>query len=154
MSKKNKKDFKIKVQINMLKNIHNSFYTQCVDFGDYVAIVQGNCIAYYIDKNELVVDISAFKQIKGDLGRNKLLDKTEPAKKTNKLILLENEKIAVRFLSESGKEVYCDTSLLRPFGEECRYRISGPREPIVVIRNNDVIAAVMPVHTSREVLEE
>lgn len=151
---KYKRDLKIKVQINMLKNIHNYFFTQCDDFGEYVVIIQNGCAAYFLDKKELVVDISAFKQAKSGLEKEKLLDKTEPAKRTNKLILLDSGKIAVRFLSESGKEVYCDTSLLKPFGGEYRYRISGSREPIVITKNHDVVAVVMPFNISKKVLEE
>ncbi|MGO5051440.1 hypothetical protein ACTQ6A_02815 [Lachnospiraceae bacterium LCP25S3_G4] len=119
-----------KFQIEVVKRAQ-MFYA---DFEDYVLIVDGNK-GVYIDKRDLLIDISKCKKFKYSaehLSKEHLQEVNVPAEETSEARILSHKNVAIKLKAKDGTYAWVNREFLKMYGASNHYMIKGKKDIILV----------------------
>lgn len=123
-------------------------YACCCDFGDIAMITDGH-YGYYINKNELMLDISKLKKPTSDawhLSPENIIKDTVKASITRNIILMPSGKMAIKIKSDDGRKAWVNRDYLKQFGDNINLRISNELAPVYVSDYKGIpLGIVLPV---------
>lgn len=116
----------------------------------YVYYLPDKYRAYRIRTDEFLVDIVKALPDKSPLMARKFFDDStaEDAHKTNEIRVIDKRTV-IKIVNDNT-HAWINTDYLKEFESDCTFKITGPKAPVYIYEQDELVGLVLPVHIKED----